>query len=56
MRFSTPSGEGIQFNMIHVMMLLIKVYGLEEYAKHRPISICSSADAAPIKKLVGALP
>jgi hypothetical protein len=46
-RFSTPSGEGIKFHVIQVVRLLIKLYGLEEAAKHRSIEICSSADAAP---------
>jgi hypothetical protein len=54
-RFSTPSGEGIKFNVIHVVRLLIKADGLEEAAKHIPIEICSSADAATITKSVGAL-
>jgi hypothetical protein len=54
-RLSTPSGEGIKFNVIHVVRLLIKAHGLEDAAKHRPIEICSSDDAAPITKSVGAL-
>jgi hypothetical protein len=54
-RLSTPSGEGISFNVICVVRMLIKAYGLEEDIKHRPIEICSSADAAPITKSVGAL-
>jgi hypothetical protein len=54
-RFSTPSGEGIKFHVIQVVELLIKSYGLEEYAKHRSIEICSSADAASITNSVGAL-
>jgi hypothetical protein len=54
-RFSTPSGEGIKFHVIRVVRLLITSYGLEEAAKHRSIDICSSADAAPITKSVGAL-
>jgi hypothetical protein len=54
-RFSTPSGEGIKFHVIQVVRLLIKSYGLEEATKHRSIEICSSADAAPITKSVGAL-
>jgi hypothetical protein len=54
-RFSTPSGEGIKFHVIQVVRLLIKAYGREEAATHRSIEICSSADAAPITKSVGAL-
>jgi hypothetical protein len=51
-RFSTPSGEGIKFNMIHVVRLLIKAYGREEAAKHRLIKICSSDGVVPITKSV----
>jgi hypothetical protein len=51
-RFVTPLGEGIKFYTIKVVILLIKAYGLEEAAKHIPIEVCSSADAAPITKLV----
>jgi hypothetical protein len=54
-RFSTPSGEGIKFNVIRVVRLLIKAYGLEEAAKHISIEIRSSVDAVPITKSVGAL-
>jgi hypothetical protein len=54
-QFCTPFREGIKFNVIQVMRLLIKAYGLEEAAKHISIKICSSADAAPITKSVGAL-
>jgi hypothetical protein len=54
-RFSTPSREGIKFNVIQVVILLIKSCGLEEAAKHRLIDICSSADVAPITKSVGGL-
>jgi hypothetical protein len=54
MRFSTPSGEGIQFNVIHAVRLLIKAYGFEEAAKHRSIEICSSANTTPIAKSLGA--
>jgi hypothetical protein len=49
-RFSAPSREGIKFNVIQVVIILMKVYGLEEAATHRLIEICSSADAAPITK------
>jgi hypothetical protein len=54
-RFSTPAGEGIKFGTIKVILVLIKSYGLEEVAKHRPIEVCSSADAAPVTKSVGVL-
>jgi hypothetical protein len=53
--FSTPSGEGIKCNVIHVVRLMIKSYGLEEATKHRPIKIWSSADAATITNSAGAL-
>jgi hypothetical protein len=55
MIFLTPSGEGIKFNVIHVVRLLIKSYGFEDDANHRSIENWSSADAAPIMKSVGAL-
>jgi hypothetical protein len=39
---------------MQVVRLLIKLYGLEEAAKHKSIEIFSSADAAPITKSAGA--
>jgi hypothetical protein len=54
-RFSTPSGEGIKFNVIQIVRLLIKAYMPEEAAKLISIEIYSSSDVSPIKKSVGAL-
>jgi hypothetical protein len=54
--FSTPSGKGFTFSDLHaVVHLLIGAYDILEVATYRLIEICSSSDAAPITKSIGAL-
>jgi hypothetical protein len=54
-RFSTPTGEGVTFDTIKIIRLLIKYYGLEDAATHIPIGVCIYSDDVPVTKSMGVL-